>query len=101
MLRKVSTEAGHYSEIFFNTSKGMGVGRLIVDPMRSLMYSTNPNDNARIDAHLAQGLPLEEAMKTVVAEQGMARLSLDKPEYLKESFYELESLHDAELLERL
>ncbi|MEZ9863833.1 type-IV secretion system protein TraC [Vibrio breoganii] len=98
MLRKVTTEKGHYSEIFFNTTNGMGVGRLIVDPMRSLMYSTNPADNAQIDTHIRAGLPLEEAMKQVVVEQGRQRLPLDKPEYLKETFYELESNHDAELM---
>ncbi|MEZ9922292.1 hypothetical protein AB4342_19470, partial [Vibrio breoganii] len=72
----------------------------IVDPMRSLMYSTNPTDNAQIDAHTNAGLPLEDAMRKVVSEQGRQRLGLDKPEYLKETFYELESNHDAELIER-
>ncbi|GAD89948.1 conjugal transfer protein TraC [Vibrio halioticoli NBRC 102217] len=98
MLRKVSTEAGHYSEIFFNTSTGMGVGRLIVDPFRNLMYSSNPKDNALIDSYTNQGIKIEDAMNAVVADNNMARLSLDKPEYLKEDIYELESNHDAEIL---
>ena len=84
LLKKVSTEAGHYSEIFFSTNKGMGVGRLIVDPLRNLMFSTNPKDNGAIDEHLNRGCPLDEAMMNVVEERDLMRYDMRKPDFLTE-----------------
>ena len=99
LLRKVTTEAGHYSEIFFNTNKGMGIGRLIVDPMRVLMYTTRAQDNAQIDAYTQQGLPLSEAMKQVVKDNRMERFEMSKPEFLNEEAMLAKSIRCAQLLE--
>lgn len=82
LLKKVTTESGHYSEIFFNTNRGMGVGRLIVDPLRNLMYSTNPKDNAAIDEHIKRGCPLDEAMMNVIDERDMMRYDMKVPAFL-------------------
>ena len=82
MLKKVTTESGQYSEIFFSTNKGMGVGRLIVDPLRVLMFSTNPKDNEAIDKYLKRRCPLDEAMLNVVEERNLMRYDMKKPDFL-------------------
>jgi conjugal transfer ATP-binding protein TraC len=35
---------GTYSEIFFITEMGSGIGRLIVDPYKRILFSTKPED---------------------------------------------------------
>jgi conjugal transfer ATP-binding protein TraC len=98
LLKKVTTEAGHYSEIFFNTNRGMGIGRLIVDPMRVVMYSTRAKDNAKIDAYTNNGVPLEEAMLNVVRDDNMARFAMPRPAFLNERVKVMETYLDAALL---
>ena len=80
MLRKVTTATGHYSEIFFKTNRGMGIGRLIVDPLRVMMFSTNPKDNTAIDNY--SHFPLEEAMMQVAKDRNMIRYDLHRPKFL-------------------
>lgn len=99
LLKKVTTEAGHYSEIFFNTNAGMGIGRLIVDPMRVVMYSTRSDDNKKIDVYLDQGMDLSSAMKQVVEDGRMARLDMTKPEFITNVVKRVESRMDADVLE--
>lgn len=98
LLKKVTTEVGHYSEIFFNTNRGMGIGRLIVDPLRVVMYSTRAQDNNLIDIQVANGLSLTQAMKAVVHEKRMLRYNSDKPEFLTNLVGQVESRQDAAIL---
>lgn len=100
LLKKVTTEAGQFSEIFFNTNAGMGIGRLIVDPMRILMYSTRPDDNADIEKHMRNGSPLATAIKQVCEERGMFRFDTDYPKFLSECEDQIKTLTDAQLLKR-
>jgi conjugal transfer ATP-binding protein TraC len=99
LLKKVTTEKGHYSEIFFNTNSGMGIGRLIVDPMRIVMYSTTAQDNEAIDHYTNQGVSLSAAMKQVVKDRRMARFDMTKPRFLSAHINEVESRLDADILE--
>ena len=48
LLSSVHTIPGRYSEILFLTSSGQGIGRLIVDPAKRLLYSTHPQDVHRL-----------------------------------------------------
>lgn len=82
MLKKVTTRKGHYSEVFINTNQGMGVGRLIVDPLRILMYSTSPDDNKLIDNYVDQGLTLSDSMIRVVQDKQMIRYPIKRPIFL-------------------
>ncbi|NVP00689.1 type IV secretion system protein TraC [Photobacterium damselae subsp. damselae] len=82
LLRKVVSHRGVYSEIFFNTGAGMGIGRLIVDPHRIMMYSTNAKDNSLIDSYLNQGLSIPQALERVIADSGAARHDLSRPAFL-------------------
>jgi conjugal transfer ATP-binding protein TraC len=99
LLKKVTTEPGHYSEIFFNTNGGMGIGRLIVDPMRVVMYSTRAQDNEKIDRYTNNGVDLSSAMKNVVRDERMARYDMDKPQFLREAVTLMDNNLNADLLE--
>ena len=66
LLKTVHTVAGAYSEIFCLTSVGGGIGRLVVDPFRRLLYSTAPNDVAALDALRARGLGVAEAIQALI-----------------------------------
>lgn len=70
LLKTVHTVPGAYSEIFCLTTLGGGIGRLVVDPFRRLLYSTAPQDVAALDALRAQGLDLVEAIHRLKAERG-------------------------------
>jgi len=73
LLKTVHTVPGEYSEIFFITNAGMGIGKLIVEPFRRLLYSTQPDDRQAIRELLGQGLTLTRAIKTVMEERGRGR----------------------------
>lgn len=70
VLKTVHTQPGAYSELFIYTDVGSGIGRLVLEPFKRLMYSTSPRDLEAIDKRRAQGMSLEEAIHTIVAERG-------------------------------
>lgn len=70
ILRSVKTVPGEYSEIFLETPMGYGVGRLIVPPVLRKLFSTEPNDVARIEALKAQGYSLVAAAERVARDDG-------------------------------
>ena len=70
LLKTVRTESGHYSEIFVLSDRGAGIGRLIVDPFRVLLYSTNPKDVYEIDEKKKLGMPVEDAIMAVLKDRG-------------------------------
>ena len=69
LLKTVHTVPGAYSEIFCLTTLGGGIGRLVVDPFRRLLYSTAPQDVAALDAMQAQGLGTVEAIQALIEER--------------------------------
>lgn len=69
VLKTVHTQPGVYSEVFIYTDVGSGVGRLVLEPFKQLMYSTNPRDVEAIDRRRRQGMTLEQAIHDVIAEQ--------------------------------
>jgi conjugal transfer ATP-binding protein TraC len=69
LLSSVHTIPGRYSEILFLTSSGQGIGRLIVDPAKRLLYSTHPQDVHRLKHLREQGLDLHQAIQYVLAER--------------------------------
>jgi conjugal transfer ATP-binding protein TraC len=67
LLGTVHTEPGRYSEIlFYCGERGIGVGRLMVDPYTQLLYSTNPTDVNAIDIRMGRGMSLDEAIKNTI-----------------------------------
>ncbi len=67
LLKTVHTLPGVYSEIFFLTEMGSGIGRLIVDPFKRLLFSTKPEDVQALKLLRRQGLSLGEAIGQLLA----------------------------------
>lgn len=65
-LKSVHTITGQFSEIFFVTNQGIGIGRLIVDRYTQLLYSTHPDDIKKIAQRTQQGLTTAEAIEAIL-----------------------------------
>ncbi|NMY91896.1 MULTISPECIES: type IV secretion system protein TraC [Pseudomonas] len=72
LLKSVHTVRGQYSEIFFSTEHGSGIGRLTVDKYSNLLYSTFAKDVEDIGRYTDQGIPTAEAITRVMADRGLA-----------------------------
>lgn len=72
LLKTVHTIKGVYSEIYCVTNRGTGIGRLVVDPFRALMYSTDAKDVHAIKQKQDKGMGIVDAIKAVLAERGRA-----------------------------
>ncbi|WPL15728.1 conjugal transfer ATP-binding protein TraC [Thiorhodovibrio winogradskyi] len=70
LLKTVHTVPGAYSEIFCLTTLGGGIGRLVVDPFRRLLYSTSPQDVAALESLRQQGLDVVGAIRRLLWERG-------------------------------
>jgi conjugal transfer ATP-binding protein TraC len=66
LLKTVHTIPGVYSELFILTEMGAGIGRLIVDPFKRLLFSTKPDDVHQIRQLRMQGIPITEAIQTLL-----------------------------------
>jgi len=65
-LKSVHTVTGQYSEIFFVTSYGVGIGRLMVDKYTKLLYSTHPDDIKKISERTHRGMTTAEAIEDIL-----------------------------------
>lgn len=65
-LKTVRTVPGSFSEVYIRTSQGMGIGRFVVDPFRSLLYSTRPKDLGEIKRLTSQGHSTAEAINQII-----------------------------------
>ncbi len=70
LLKTVHTLPGIYSEIMTVCDSGAGIGRLVVDPFRQLLYSTHPRDVAALDTLRRQGLSVTAAILRLLTERG-------------------------------
>jgi conjugal transfer ATP-binding protein TraC len=68
-LGSVSTEHGHFSEIYIHSPMGSGLGRLLLDPFSMLVYSTRAEDYEAIKGLREQGLSVAEAIELLVAQR--------------------------------
>ena len=68
-LSSVSTEHGHFSEIYIHSPMGSGLGRLLLDPFSMLVYSTRAEDYEAIKRLREQGLTVSEAIERLVIER--------------------------------
>ncbi len=71
LLKSVHTISGSFSEIFLITEKGNGLGRLIVDPFRRLLYSTKASEVNAIDDLLKSGFSLTDAIEKLIKDYGL------------------------------
>jgi conjugal transfer ATP-binding protein TraC len=65
----VSTEHGHFSEIYIHSPVGSGLGRLLLDPFSMLVYSTRAEDFQAIKRLRERGLSVSEAVERLVIER--------------------------------
>ncbi len=68
-LGSVSTEHGHFSEIYIHSPMGSGLGRLLLDPFSMLVYSTRAEDYEAIKRLRDQGLSVSDAIERLVIER--------------------------------
>ncbi|OAI17088.1 type-IV secretion system protein TraC [Methylomonas koyamae] len=66
LLKTVHTLPGAYSEIFFITEMGSGIGRLIVDPYKRILFSTKPEDVNALKQLRRKGLSLGDAIQQLI-----------------------------------
>lgn len=66
LLKTVHTNAPWYSEIFLETERGAGVGRLFVNDFQKLLYSTDPEEVSQIDNYKKQGMSTAEAINAIL-----------------------------------
>jgi len=66
LLKSVHTLPGRYSEVFIHGETGSGIGRLVVDPYKRLLYSTRPDDVAAIRRLKREGHDLESAIEQLI-----------------------------------
>ena len=71
LLRSVHTVEGKYSEALVLTGQGSGIGRLILNPFKKLLYSSHPEDEGAIRTYRAQGLSLSNAIIRVLKDRNM------------------------------
>jgi conjugal transfer ATP-binding protein TraC len=69
LIQSLRTEHGSYSEIYIHSPLGNGVGRLMVDPHSLLLFSSQPEDFAAINAKRATGLDVSQAIDAVLQER--------------------------------
>lgn len=69
-LSSISTDHGHYSEIFVHSPMGSGVGRLLLDPFSMMLFSTRAEDFERIkNMREKNGMTTEQAIEAMLAER--------------------------------
>ena len=69
LLKTVHTVEGKYSEALVLTEQGSGIGRLILNPFKKLLYSSHPEDESAICTYRAQGLSLSDAIMQVLKDR--------------------------------
>ena len=74
VLKTVHTVPGRYSEVFIRSPFGEGIGRFVVPPFTSLLYSTRPEDTAAIDRHVRAGKDMKAAIEAVLEERASGKV---------------------------
>jgi conjugal transfer ATP-binding protein TraC len=71
MLESVHTVKGQYSEAFFITEFGQGVGRLVLSEFQKLLFSTDATDVAAIQTLTKRGMHVQDAINTLLQQRGI------------------------------
>ena len=66
LLKSLSFERGEYSEMLLSSSGIDVVGRLMLDPLSSTIFSTEATDFSFLQAQEKQGVPIEEAIENLM-----------------------------------
>ena len=69
ILESVKTISGEYAEIMIMSPNGGSIARLLLDPFSRVLYSTKPEEYARVKELEGLGSSLKEAIRQVAAER--------------------------------
>ena len=69
LLRTVKMSPGKYGEALIVSDSGYAVGRLLLDPFSSLLYSTKADEFSAVENLVKQGIPVDEAIDQLLAER--------------------------------
>jgi conjugal transfer ATP-binding protein TraC len=69
LLKSVRSVRDQYSEAYFMTDHGAGVGRIVVDPGTRLLLSSHAPDVTALKRARDAGATLDQAIETVLAER--------------------------------
>lgn len=69
LLKTVHTVEGKYSEALVLTEQGSGIGRLILNPFKKLLYSSHPEDESAIRTYRSLELSLSDAIMQVLKDR--------------------------------
>lgn len=70
LMTSVRTIHGKYAEVLINGAEGYAVGRLLLDPFSSLLFSTKAEDYAAIKELQSQGKSISEAVEYLLEIRG-------------------------------
>ncbi len=68
MLTSIHTKPGEYAEVMIRGSKGLFLGRLILDPFSKILYSTKAEEYSRVQELQKQGYSLTESVSKTADE---------------------------------
>ncbi len=66
LLRTIKTSPGKYGEALIVSDSGYAVGRLLLDPFSSLLYSTKADEFTAVEILVKQGVPVDEAIEQLL-----------------------------------
>jgi conjugal transfer ATP-binding protein TraC len=66
LLRTVKMSPGKYGEALIVSDSGYAVGRLLLDPFSSLLYSTKADEFSAVESLVKQGVPVDEAIEQLL-----------------------------------
>jgi len=69
LLKGVQNRRPNYSEVFVDGPGGQGVMRLVVDPYSYYIYTSDADDNTRIDSYVQNGATYAEAIEKMTTER--------------------------------
>jgi conjugal transfer ATP-binding protein TraC len=65
LLRSLKINGREYSDILIKGPETLAVGRLVLDPFSSTVYSSSPAVYAAIEDLVTQGLTMDEAIERI------------------------------------
>jgi conjugal transfer ATP-binding protein TraC len=66
LLRTIKMSPGKYGEALIVSDSGYAVGRLLLDPFSSLLYSTKADEFTAVENLVKQGMPVEDAIEQLL-----------------------------------
>lgn len=72
LIRSLKRSGSEYSEVFIRGPEVQAVGRLVLDPWSATLYSSSPDTYAAIEAEVAAGASIAEAISRVAEGHGRA-----------------------------